>query len=227
MSTEEDALLRRELHWQPGPGDRRRPPGSNAISAIGIIITLVQWAITLLVLAPLLDRPPGSGVIEPSAIIVIIVCGVEMLIAAAVAGRIWAAIGPAARSVLRPFGVLGPIPMMIIAFLAVLYVVSFVAAPFLPRQAEPATSGRNWRLVDTARGGVTYEEAVEICTQTGERVPSRGDLTAFDPPFPGGTSAWIEAEEGVLLSLTPDGRVAREVPRPGQSPRNNLICFRP
>jgi hypothetical protein len=229
LNTEDHTLLSRELDWRSRPGDRRRPPGSNAITAVGIVLTLVQWAVTTLVLAPYLEGPPGSGVIAPRAIVAILVYGIEMLIAAAVATRVWVAIGPGARTALRPIAVLGPWPMLGIAFLLVLYVASFVAAPFLPKAPELATSGRNWRLVDTGRGGVTYEQAVELCGQAGERVPSRDDLAAFDPPFPGGTSAWIErpADEGVLLSLIPDGRIARQVPRSGQSSRENVICFRP
>lgn len=231
LNFDDEALLERELHWQSRPGDTRRPPGSNAITAIGIVVTLVLWAITGVVSAPFLAGPSGSGVIDPRAIVVIIVFGVEMLVAAAVAGRVWVAIGPRARRVLRPFGVLGPWPMLGIAFLVVLYVASFVAAPFLPKTPEPATSGRNWRLLDTGRGRVTYEEAVQLCEQTGERVPSGDDLAAFDPPFPGGTSAWIAGPAGevVLLSLTRERAIARHALQPGQrvAPRDNVICFRP
>lgn len=228
MTTEDDALLQRELHWQSRPGDRRRPPGSNAITAIGLVVTLVLWAITAVVLDRLLaGRPTGSGMIEPSAIIAIIVFGLEMLVAVVVAGRVWVAIGPGARSVLRPIAVLGPWPMLGIAFFAALYVVSFVAAPFLPRTPEPPTSGRNWRLMDSDQ--VSYEQAIELCKQAGARVPSRDDLTAFDPPYAGGTSAWVErpADENYLLSLTPDGKIARPAPQRGQVWREYVICFRP
>jgi hypothetical protein len=231
FSTEEDALLARELHWQSRPGDRRRPAGSNAITAIGLVITLTLWAITGVVLAPALAGPPSGDVIDPSAIVFIVVFGIEMLVAVIVAGRVWVAIGPRARSLIRPIAVLGPWPTLIIGFLVAVWIVSFVAAPFLPKTPEPATSGRNWRLLDTSRGGVTYEEAVQLCDLSGDRVPSRDDLAAFDPPFAGGTSAWIErpADARDLLSLDPDGRIVQLALQRGQtSPwRRNVICFTP
>jgi hypothetical protein len=59
---------------------------------------------------------------------------------------VWVAIGPQARSVIRPLGVLGPWPMLGIGLLAVLWMVSMVVAPFLPK---PATGGTNWRLAKT------------------------------------------------------------------------------
>lgn len=228
MTTDDDALLQRELHWRSRPNDRRRPPGSNAITAIGIVITLLLWAITGVVLGRVLaGRPTGSGVIDPKSLVVLIVFGVEALIAAGASGRIWVAIGPDARSVLRPFAVLGPWPMLLIGLFAALYVVSFVAAPFLPTTPEPPTRGHNWHLMDSDQ--VTYEQAIELCKQAGERVPSRDDLTAFDPPYAGGTSAWVErpADENYLLSLTPDGKVARPAPQRGQVWREYVICFRP
>jgi hypothetical protein len=223
------ALLQRDLHWRSMPGDRRRPAGSNAITAIGLVLTLVQWGITAVVLGPMFDGPPGGDVIEPSAIAGFFVFGIEMFVAAVLAGRVWVAIGPRARSVLRPIGVFGPIPMLIIAFFAALWVVSFVAAPFLPKPPAPVTSGRNWRLADTGLYGVTYEQAVELCGKTGERVPAREDVAAFDPPYAAGTPVWLEKRQGErdLVSLTAEGSVTILVTRDGQSLRRNVVCFRP
>jgi hypothetical protein len=233
FSNEEWQLLQRELHWRSMPGDRRRPAGSNAITAIGLVITFVLWGITAVVLDRMQDDgPPGSGVIDPSAVVVFGLFGIELLIAAALSGRVWVAIGPRARGLIRPIAVLGPLPTLIIGFFVAVWIVSFVAAPFLPKPPAPVTSGRNWRLMESGRNGMTYDQAVALCEQTGERVPSRDDIAAFDPPFPGGTSAWIERpadeNENVLFSLSPDGRIAREVPWAGQPPsRSNVICFRP
>jgi hypothetical protein len=210
------------------PGDRRRPPGSNAVTAIGIVLVLVQWGLTAVLAKPFLDGPSGSGMIDPKAFLVFIVCGVELLVAAIVAGRVWVAIGPSARSVLRPLGVLGPWPLLFITGFAALYVVALLAAPFLPKTPEPATSGRNWRFANTSRYGATYEQAVELCEKSGERVPRREDLAAFDPPFPGGTIVWLEKAADKNLMVVPDGQVAQGAPQPGQAPsRYHVVCFRP
>jgi hypothetical protein len=225
----DDALLDEELHWRSRPGHRRRPAGANAITAIGIVITVVLWGITWVLLKPFLAGSPGSGVIDPKSIVVLIVFGVAMFVAAGLAGRLWVAIGPGARSVLRPIGVLGPWPMLGIAFFTVLFVVSMFAAPFLPKKPPAATSGRNWRFAKTVRLGVTYEEAVARCKATGERVPSRDDLARFDPPFPRQTTVWLEKPAGADLpiALTSDGQVAHMTAAPGRSPHAYVVCFRP
>ena len=79
----DDALLNEELHWRSRPGHRRRPAGANAITAIGLVVTLVLWGITSVALTPFLAGSPGSGVIDPRSIVVLIVFGVEMFVAAA------------------------------------------------------------------------------------------------------------------------------------------------
>ncbi len=226
---DDHALLQEELHWRSGPGHSRRPAGTNAITAIGIVITLVLWGITGIVLTPLLSGPRGSGVIEPRSIVVIVVFGVEMLVAAAVSGRVWVAIGPGARGALRPFGVLGPLPMLVMAFFVVISSASFVLAPFMPRKAAPTTAGRNWRFVKTDRLGVTYEHAVQMCKEAGERVPSREDLALFDPPFPGLGLVWLEKPPDAKLPIVLDRdlKVGSFSARPGSSPHAYVVCFRP
>lgn len=228
MTTEDDALLKRELYWRPKPGDRRRPAGSNAITAIGIVLTLVQWAITGLVFSRVMAGPSTtSGMIDPRSIVALAIFGAEMFVAGILATRIWVNIGPAARNVLRPFGVLGPWPMLIIAAFIALVIASFIAAPFLPK---PVTSGRNWQLLTTTPPeGVPLEEAVQLCEQTGARVPSLDDLKAFDPPFPQGTAVWLEqndAQEGMLF-LSAEARPTRRVTRSSELVRYAAVCFRP
>jgi hypothetical protein len=222
---DDDALLHEEQHWRSMPGHRRRPAGTNAITAIGIVIVILLWGITAIVFRPFLDRPSGNGI--PRALVTIVVCGIEALLATAIAGRLWVAIGPGARRALRPFGVLGPWPMLAIGFFATVSLASMVAGPFL-RSSRPVTSGRNWHFVTTDRLGATYEEALELCRRTGDRVPTREDLALFDPPFPRGTSVWLERPEGTMpLSLTADGRFARLASRPSYAPRDHVVCFRP
>ena len=141
----------------------------------------------------------------------------------------WVAIGPDARRLLRLIGVFGPWPMLGIAFFVALVVASMFAAPFLPKKQRAATSGRNWHLAQTDRLGVTYEEAVDLCKKTGERVPSRDDLERFDPRFPGGTLVWLEKPAGADLpiALNAEGKVSHMSARPGRSPHAHVVCFRP
>jgi hypothetical protein len=228
---DDDALLNEELHWRSRPGHRRRPPGSNAITAIGLAVTIVLWAITGVAATSYLSGPSGSGMIDPRAVVMFVVFGVELFAAAVLAGRVWVAIGPAARGVLRPLGVLGPLPMLVIGALTSLYVVSIVLAPFLPMKSRPASSGLNWRLVETVPNGVTYEEAVARCAASGsERVPSRDDLADFDPPFSAGARVWLEKPDDAALPIAhdTDGSVVQMASNgPDKPPHAQVVCFRP
>lgn len=221
---DDDALLNEELHSSGRHGQRGRPPGANAITAIGIVVTLVLWAITAVLLSSFLAGSPGSGVIEPRSIAALIVFGIEAFVAVGIAGRVWVAIGPDARGLLRPIGVLGPWPMIGIAILLTLAVVSPFVAPFLEPPA--VTTGRNWYFARDAHQDATYENALQQCGQRGGRVPSRDDLDLFDPPFPRGTRVWIEksAAQDPPLALEPDGQF---VHLPGRTPYANVVCFRP
>jgi hypothetical protein len=203
---DDDALLNQELHWSPRPGHRKRPSGANAITAIGLIVTIVLWAVTGVACQSFLSGPSGGGMIDPRAVLMLVLFGGELLVAAAVAGRVWVAIGPTARGLIRPFGVLGPLPLLVIGGLAGLFVVSMVLAPFLPRKPASATSGANWRVLEMTGGGVTYEEAVARCAASGsERVPSRDDLASFDPPYSAGARVWLEKPDDATLPIILDG----------------------
>lgn len=223
---DDDALLDQELHRSPRSEKRKRLPGANAITAIGLVVTLVLWAITGAGLSTLGPRTSSSGVMDPMAVPAVLLFGGELFVAGAIARRVWLAIGPGARGILRPLGALGPWPMIGIVSFAALWTAAMLAAPFLPRKVETPSSGRNWRLAQTGGPGVTYENAVRQCREAGERVPSRGDLEHFDPPFPGGKRVWIEkpADPDVPLALGPDGRF---VHLSGPSHRADVLCFRP
>jgi hypothetical protein len=239
---EDDSLLQQELHWSPntGPRNKRKPPGANAITAIGMGITLVLWAITGRVLASLFPGPSSSsGMIDPKAIPILLVFGAELFVAGILAGRVWAAIGSRARAMLRPIGMLGPLATFVIFGLLAVWVIAMVAAPFLPkdgaassnatsavpRESPPVTSGRNWNIVPTENGGATYAEALEGCSQADGRVPSREDLALFDPPFPQSMLVWLAKPEDSdqLLALSAGGQhtgMARNA-------RAGVVCIRP
>jgi hypothetical protein len=222
---DDEALLNKELYWRSSPGNRTRPAGSNAITAIGLVITLVLWGITAVVIERIPKEPSPSGMIEPRSLIVLVVFGVEMFVAAMIAGRVWVAIGPGARGILRPLGALGPWPMIGIMFFASVWVIALVVAPFMP-DLTPPSSGRNWRVVAPDRAGVPYEEAARLCDQPGERVPSREDVARFDPPFAAALRVWLEKPAGADL---PFGREANGefALFSGASHRAHAVCFRP
>jgi len=222
---DDDAQLQEDLHWRSMPGRRRRPPGMNAITAMGIVMVFLLWGITAAVFRPFLERPAGGA---GRALVVIVVCGIEAMVGMAIAARVWVAIGPDARRGLRPFGVLGPWPMLVIGFFATVSMVSLLTGPFLP-SSRPVTSGRNWHLAKTDRLGATYAEALEICRETGDRVPRREDIALFDPPFPRGTAVWLEWPEGATMPLTlrAEGDLTHLASRSGYTPRSNVVCFRP
>jgi hypothetical protein len=224
---DDEALLQRELHWRSRPGDRRRPAGSNAITAIGLVLTLVMWGVTTAVLRAVFS---GSPEINPSAIL-FIAFAVEMFVAAVVAGRVWVAIGPGPRGLLRPFGVLGPFPMLIIGFFVFLAFASHIAAPFLPRTPRPVAKGRNWHFAKTAHYGATYAEALELCRQQpGEKVPSFDEIALFDPPFPRDRPVWLERTADMKPNsfLSPEGKISNYITRrPDQPVHTFVVCFRP
>lgn len=223
---DDEALLNEELHWSPGSNRRsRRPAGANAITAIGLVLTLVLWAITAALLTRFLEGPSGSGMIDPKSMVALLVFGIEMFVAGALAGRVWVAIGPGARGLLRPIAVLGPWPMLGIAFFVTVAVVSPFVAPFLPKKSEVVREGRNWYFARASSPDATYENALTQCRQNRGRVPSRDEIGLFDPPFPRENAVWIAKPEDAdqPLELTTDGRFA---PVPGES-RRHVVCFRP
>jgi hypothetical protein len=117
----DDELLEEELgsSWTR----RGRPAGANAIIALAVALTLVLWLATLVVMATLLQGPAGSGVVEPRSLGVLAVLGAEMFIGPALARRLWVAIGPGLRAALRPLGVLGPWPLLLLFGFAALVLI--------------------------------------------------------------------------------------------------------
>lgn len=180
----DEALLQEELSWRrPRYGRRSRPAGANAISAFGIAYTLVLWVVTFFAVG----NVSGLG-----AIGMLVVLGIEMLIAAALAGRTWVAIGPGLRAWIRPMAVFGPFPLLIGAVIAVGMVVA-VARGDLPKSTrKAATKGENWEVLPTQ--GVPLAVAESLCESEGARIPSREDLRTLRPRFEGIGNAhfWLE-----------------------------------
>jgi hypothetical protein len=109
MSDEEE--LSRELNWiDPDPQrDRRifktRPSGVNAMNAIAAIFWLIGIALGL----AYVERVTGAG-----AVAFCLVAGLLAILSVALSRRLWIGMGSTLRSLLRPFGLLGPLPLLVL-----------------------------------------------------------------------------------------------------------------
>ncbi len=210
---DDEALLELELNWQPlelrdHDHRRQRPPaGTTAITAFGLFYTVVLWAVTLPPLSLVLP-PPGNGVIAVGTCPVLVVGGLDMLLALWLAKSTWRAIGPGARGVIRPLMFLGPMPVFLGGSCALLMGFSFVHAAATGKLKAPPTEGVNWRISAPSpidhRHGVSSSVAQSRCLQEGDgwKVPTKEELTQFNPPFTGKRDAryWLDDDKGDLLA---------------------------
>lgn len=236
--------LERERSYQPrksffsGRLLEKPPPGRHVVTALSAGYAVLLWGVTL-ALAVLLSGDAGatsSGVVSPGTCILLVVMGAEMFVGGALAEKTWLALGPSVRTVLRPFGTLGPTPVFVIGGL-VLFAVFLVATGKISlAELTRKPAGENWVLVVRA-GEVKWPVAQQICSSLGAdwKVPSREDWDACRPPFVGETGQYYwtalpsEPPQGSLSRMPCPHRHCRLVHddspvEPTQSAR--LVCFK-
>jgi len=135
-----DELLERELSWTEPWRDVRfvktRPAGVNAMNAIAAVVALVCLGLSLQLVGNVsAERTPGRLVLFTFFCVASGVFGVWA------SRRIWRVIGRVGRAIVRPFGLLGPMPLVVMSIIggAVLLRLPGVAAD---RKAAEAGGGR-------------------------------------------------------------------------------------
>ncbi|WNG18340.1 hypothetical protein [Cystobacter fuscus] len=185
MMGNDDEQLQEELHWTPGKKSpwRSTPRGATAIMAMGGVLMLAMWGVTMTLVGSARDL---------AAVGVFLVMGLEGLVALGIARSLWRAMGPVARGIIRPLMVLGPLPP-----LAVLCCTSLALVQALNPQAGFVSRGKNWGI--PLRGGsVRFSEVQALCSKLGSqwRIPSEDEVARLDPPPPVGrnsthTNYWL------------------------------------
>jgi len=176
-----DELLERELSWTEPWRDVRfvktRPAGVNAMNAIAAVVALVCLGLSLQLVGNVsAERTPGRLVLFTFFCVASGVFGVWA------SRRIWRVIGRVGRAIARPFGLLGPMPLVVMSIIggAVLLRLPGVAADRKAAEAGDVYLGVEFAPVTEASGALrklTRAEALEACTAMGARwrLPASGD----------------------------------------------------
>jgi hypothetical protein len=215
----------------------RGPPGATAITSFGIVYTGVLWVLTLAALGRVASTP-SSDRVPLGAVASLLVLGGELFVAQWLAAKTWRAIGPTARTVLRPLMLFGPWPVVVmVGFLALFVMSAARGAATAELFHRPPVVGLNWKRFDLAgaeRGGVTYDKAMVRCPELGDgwRLPTQNDLATLRPAFEGQGEQffWLSGGDGPWLMR----RNCRPRPcslehsRPGGAEfLAQVICFKP
>jgi hypothetical protein len=145
MSDEEE--LRRELNWiDPDPQrDRRifktRPSGVNAMNAIAGIFWLIGVALGL----AYVERVTGAG-----AVAFCLVAGLLAILSVAISRRLWIGMGSTLRTLLRPFGLLGPLPLLVLLGFSVLVGLNLWRRGLSPSPPQAASAPKQAKAVAIA-----------------------------------------------------------------------------
>lgn len=180
----------------------RGPLGATAITAFGLVYTLLLWGVTVAIAS---QTQANSGL---GAVLWLLVMGAEMFVAGSLAQGTWKAIGPVPRTVLRPLMILGPWPFLIATGLAFAMGVGLVRGAISGELFKPELlEGQNWkvfRLDRRERNGVTASQAEVRCRELGDgwRVPSPNDYAAMQPKFEGHTRTLFWATDASGPQLT-------------------------
>lgn len=194
----DDAQLEEDLSFSPretfSGKVTRPPPGATAITAFGIIYVAMLWVVTLAAMSQV-THGPSNAVVSPGTCVTLVVLGAEMFLANALARGTWRVIGATARSLLRPFMVLGPWPFIFVVGFAALVLIA------IPRMKFAPVKGENWRISQLShaeRHGVTFKQALVRCLELGDgwAPPTREELMSLEPAFGGRGDElfWVEEE---------------------------------
>ncbi len=185
----DDAQLEEDLSFSPretfSGKVTRPPPGATAITAFSVIYVAMLWVASLALMANVSAlRGPSNAVVSPGACLTLVVLGVELWLASTLARGTWRAIGPTARSLLRPFMVLGPWPFIFVVGFAALMLIA------IPRMKFAPVKGENWRISQLShaeRHGVTFKQALVRCLEMGDgwAPPTREEVALLTPAFGG------------------------------------------
>jgi hypothetical protein len=180
---QDDEDLRAEMEWRPPliktrSSWRNTPPGVNVIGGIGLLFFVPALVLVMSITEPSDSLPGSFGRL-------LLWGGGILLVAGFLAKWTWLAIGPRARTALRPLGRLGP-GGMVVALLVLAYLCYSLVLPFTRDRSPDALAGGPLSgddfSIETASGGrrvrrATLLEARRHCTSKGPgwRIPRAGD----------------------------------------------------
>jgi hypothetical protein len=194
----DDEQLAEELNWQPrkkGSSWTRTPRGASAMMAMGGALMLPMWGVTMNIVGSASDL---------RAVGLILVFGLEGLVAMGIARVLWRVMGPVPRGLIRPLMILGPLPL-----LAVLCCTGMGLGGVLTPSSGFVSRGKNWGI---PRGGssVRFRDVQALCAKQGPpwRVPREDEVARLDPPPP---VARNSTSTSYWLLPAPDANPAQEV----------------
>jgi len=171
----DDSQLEEELNWQPRKTGKnswtRTPRGASAIMALGGALMLPMWALTMEIVGSARDL---------GAVMLIIVMGIEGVIALALARFLWSVIATVPRVIIRQFMILGPLPPMAL--------MCCFGVGLFGKESNPHFQKRGWNWAIPKEGeSVRLGEVQALCAKLGPkwRIPREDEVERLSstPPL--------------------------------------------
>ncbi len=193
----DDDLLQRELNYRAPVRDRRffktNPPGYNLLIGLGAVFALGGFVLGAGMTAVLFGTG-GQGV--PALMASGVGLVVALVLGLTLPPKVWVAIGPTGRSILRPIGYLGAWPVLVAALLGLSLVAGTIQAiqSGVPMSklvsgvradlSEGPVRGDDWQVLSQLQDGkqvplkMTLAEARTACAALGKewRLPGSQDV---------------------------------------------------
>ena len=178
---------------------------------------LPMWGVTMEIVGSASDL---------AAVKLLLVFGLEGVVAMVIAQFLWRMMGPLLRGLIRPLMILGPLPP-----LAVLCCSGMGLVNALKPGSDFVSRGKNWGIPHQG-GSVRFREVQALCAKLGPswRIPREDEVARLDPTPPVGrnstyASYWLlpgsvtRPMEDVFLNVScPGPRCSTEVLRRAKNP---------
>jgi hypothetical protein len=222
----DEHLLNEELRWRRQKGVRWTPNGVSVMQGLTAAIVVPLGGLGLELAVAL--KPANELV---SVALLVIVCGVALFMSNSAARWLWVAIGPVARTLLRPLGVLGFWPTVLLVFFLVSFPFALLRAGRAGVLNRGPFKGPGWvaLMADEGRGRfleVKRSDAEARCHALGMVLPTLEEASRVAPQWAG--YAWNRAGPFHLEHPTsPAMTVLREHPRnvaPSDEDARYAVC---
>jgi hypothetical protein len=183
----DDDQLERELNYMAPRHDRRffktNPSGYNLMIGMGAVFALGGFGLGgVLTLVLLGNGPQGAPALVATLVGLVVALGMGL----ALPRKLWVAIGPTGRTLLRPLGYLGAFPVIVAALLGLSLLASGIRAVqsgvpvsklfsgLRETLAEGPLRGEDWQVLSRLQGrqevpqSMTLAEARKACAALGK-----------------------------------------------------------